>query len=241
MTCLSLFAGISYADEVEYYYKRVPVEYEETDDNVEYYYKKVPVKKVKKATEEVVENDPEYTYKKVAVRKKKKEATQDNSTYFSIKGGLAKVKAEPDYFEEVKDDQFIAGVAIGMKEHDFRGEIDVTYRHGDELDSQNVSIMANAYYDIPLNEKIKPFINAGLGVSITKASVDYYYYNGYYSYSYSEDKTEFDLAWNIGAGLSIQADENVNLDLAFRHVDLGTFYDTDINSNEFLLGIRIGF
>lgn len=240
MTCLSLFAGISYADEVEYYYKRVPIEYEETDDNVEYYYKKVPVKKVKKATEEVIENEPEYTYKKVGVRRKKEkqENTENKSNYFAIKGGLAKVKAETDYFEEVKDDQFIAGVAIGMKEHDFRGEIDVTYRHGKDLDSQNLSVMANAYYDIPLSEKIKPFINAGLGVSITKASIDYYYGSGYV---YSEDETEFDFAWNVGAGISIQANENVNVDFALRHVDLGKIEATDFESNEFLFGIRIGF
>ena len=232
MTCLSLFAGISYADEVEYYYKRVPVEYEEADDEVEYYYKKVPVKKAQKTTEEVVENEPEYTYKKVGVRRKKKEATQDNSTYFSIKGGLANIETN---FEDIKGDagEFLVSTALGTKQKDFRSEIELVYRHADNFSAKNFSIMANAYYDIPLNEKIKPFINAGIGVSITKASIYYYYY--------SEDKTEFDFAWNVGAGISIQANENVNVDFALRHVDLGKIEATDFESNEFLFGLRIGF
>ena len=223
MTCLSLFGGICRADEVEYYCKRVPVEYEEADDEVEYYYKKVPVKKAKKTTEEVVENEPEYTYKKVGVRRKKKEATQDNSTYFSIKGGLANIETN---FEDIKGDagEFLVSTALGMKQKDFRSEIELVYHHAGNFSAKNFSIMANAYYDIPLNEKIKPFINAGIGVSITKASIVYYYGPGYL---YSEDETEFDFAWNVGAGISIQANENVNV-----VYDGGSTNDTNIEPEE---------
>ena len=70
-TCFSFFTAISYADEVEYYYKRVPIEYDENEDDIEYYYKKIPVKSIKKTRkaelETTADEDTEYTYPKVAV------------------------------------------------------------------------------------------------------------------------------------------------------------------------------
>ena len=56
-------------------------------------------------------------------------------------------------------------------------------------------------------------------------------------------------AWQIGAGISFAASENISLDLCYRYVDYGDFSKTedwetdkvDVSANEFYLGIRYNF
>ena len=86
----------------------------------------------------------EYTHPKVALRAKKRQKA--SAQYLSIKGGISQVKAKVDGLNlSGKDEQPLVDFVFGTKKEDFKGEIDFTYRHGNDFETKNLSIMANAY------------------------------------------------------------------------------------------------
>jgi opacity protein-like surface antigen len=97
------------------------------------------------------------------------------------------------------------------------------------------SLMANAFYDIPVGHGVKLYGMVGLGVAQvnlkgSSSIADYWgeagYYNGssYSSYepNYSADPTSYEahattLAYQLGAGITIPVGKGVNLDARYRY------------------------
>jgi len=104
------------------------------------------------------------------------------------------------------------------------------------------TLQANAYWDIDIGTAFKPFIGGGLGMSCIYA--DYKRDGGP---SYSDSTVGF--AWNAGAGVAYDINENVTVDLAYRFAGFGhaeaKTHNTNtrnyMTANEFLLGLRLHF
>jgi len=113
-----------------------------------------------------------------------------------------------------------------------------------DLEVKTRHALANVYYDIATGTKVTPFIGAGLGIGQIEGKVS----SNDWGVSESMKKTKF--IWQIGAGVSFAASENVAIDLGYRYIDYGDFSKTvddgekwslDTSANEFYLGVRYGF
>ena len=108
------------------------------------------------------------------------------------------------------------------------------------------SIMLNAYYDINTGTKFTPYVGAGLGVAMLKASE-----RGTYSDQKSANASDSrkTLAWQIGAGVSYSLNNQFNVDFGYRYLDEGHVAYRDDNSinryeakaHELSLGVRYTF
>jgi len=111
------------------------------------------------------------------------------------------------------------------------------------------SLMANAYYDIPVGGCIKPFVTAGAGV----AQVRYVDYNtsslpnpdfSNVLNRYSENATAF--AYQLGAGIAVPVSRNVTLDARYRYFTTARYNmqsfggDTSLQNHQFLVNVRVG-
>jgi opacity protein-like surface antigen len=109
------------------------------------------------------------------------------------------------------------------------------------------TIMANGYYDIPLDGKIKLYVTAGIGgARVSYDNIDQATQN----YNYSVKKTI--LAYQIGTGFMIPVANNVQLDIRYRYFATpdytldwgykGRAYPnhTNIENHTILLGMNIG-
>ncbi|MBQ4472090.1 MAG: porin family protein [Alphaproteobacteria bacterium] len=74
-------------------------------------------------------------------------------------------------------------------------------------------LAGQAYYDIPLKTKIRPFVNAGWGYHETKIK------NKEHPYK----ETRKGSVWNLGGGLTWNTSNAANIDLGYRYVNLGNF------------------
>jgi outer membrane autotransporter protein len=104
--------------------------------------------------------------------------------------------------------------------------------------------MFNAYYDIDTGTRFTPYVGAGLGYAHLKAKA-----NGDVYGSESADN----LAWQLGAGVSYAATDNISVDLGYRYTDYGSLtskysdedgsekFKIDSDANEFYLGVRYAF
>lgn len=267
--CLSVFSGIALAEDTQYY-ERVAVKKE--NGETKHYFKKVSLDKGEVAEE---------SFKGFPV------SSNSNGIYVSLKGGIsnAQVKGANEMVAglDVSDSLPLAAVAVGAKVNNFRFEIEGTYRDKQDLllgydgyedeyvisDIQSHGAMLNGYYDMPTGTKFTPFVMVGVGFSKNKigSSVEVDEYNEFITYREGWEKgdsTEF--AYSFGAGFSYQVSDNLNFDMAYRYVDLGSAeikafdertsireadkeYDYrweklqkyDLKSNEFLAGIRYTF
>ncbi len=162
------------------------------------------------------------------------------------------------------DNVWGVGLAYGVKTGAVRTELELNlhqdakgYHPGedrDEIKLENNSLMFNAYYDIDTGTKFTPYIGAGLGAVRLKtdAKATDHYYNRVVSYGKS--KTNF--AWQVGAGISYAAMDNIAVDFGYRYVDNGSYtfsnrYDPregdtsreklETTSHELYLGARYSF
>lgn len=93
--------------------------------------------------------------------------------------------------------------------------------------SQNLSamtLMLNAYYTIPVNNYITPYINGGLGVSRVSAgkSSELQSIPEYPDIGEKADSTrKYNLAWNLGVGTQLKFNNNFSFDVFFRYIDFG--------------------
>ncbi len=115
------------------------------------------------------------------------------------------------------------------------------------------TLFLNAYWDFHNNTAFTPYIGAGLGLGFIRSKYELTVKaNGLEdSESFNDTKTVF--AWNVGAGLSWAATENLSADLAYRFVRLGysqtekTYDGYTVKmgmapyANEFSLGLRYTF
>ena len=150
-------------------------------------------------------------------------------------------------------------MAVGIKKEKLRGEIEFKYISGwqakdyastsnivekESTDVSNMSIMTNLYIDILVanNDKLEPFIMAGIGISKTNIKGIYeetgYAVDSYnpcagipvslctsynvYTYDYFDDNYEYKsnpllFAYQLGMGFSYKLANNVVLDCMYRY------------------------
>lgn len=110
------------------------------------------------------------------------------------------------------------------------------------------SLMANAYYDLPVGGKIKPYVTAGVGM----AQVRYVGFgiNGLPNPVGSNELNRQNLdtttiAYQFGAGIALPVSNKVTLDARYRyfvtaHYDLAVYEDTSLQNHQFLVSVRVG-
>ena len=107
------------------------------------------------------------------------------------------------------------------------------------------TLFLNLYYDIQTGTPFVPYIGAGAGLAFNY--VEYTVHGGGDGVSVSDNFTNF--AWNVGAGVAYNFNENFAVDLGYRFMMMGYNEiskggDTISNqpyNNEFMLGLRFTF
>ena len=163
--------------------------------------------------------------------------------------------------------QFTLGGALAVG-YDFypqqqiplRAEIEFALRGNSEKswdgvwDGTNVStkglwntstLFLNLYYDIQTGTPFVPYIGAGAGLAFNY--VEYTVHGGGDGVSASDNFTNF--AWNVGAGVAYNFNENFAVDLGYRFMMMGynevSIVGSNISNqpynNEFMLGLRFTF
>ena len=145
-------------------------------------------------------------------------------------------------------------IAAGVQTGPFRTELelnnskDIKFGDTDEDGTAHVriykySVMANAYYDYNTCTPWTPYVGAGLGMSWLKTKM----------WDDDEkliDKSVYNLAWQVMAGIAYKVNSNWTLDAGYRYADLGRIrknlgYDTVIKTavrdHEIMLGARYNF
>ena len=110
------------------------------------------------------------------------------------------------------------------------------------------SLLANAYYDIPVGGGVKPYVTAGAGV----AQIRYVGF-GVYDLPNPAGSNELNrsnadtmaFAYQLGAGISVPVSNTVTLDARYRyfataHYDLLVYEDTTFKNHQFLVSARVG-
>jgi opacity protein-like surface antigen len=115
-----------------------------------------------------------------------------------------------------------ASFALGLGAHlteDFRTEVVMNY-HVSEKDKSNTykssafAPMLNFAYDVNLSTFVKPYVMAGLGLSLNHVK-----FAAANSTQTLKNKTSF--AYNFGAGLGVEVAKGVDLDLGYLYSNLG--------------------
>ncbi|WP_165070933.1 outer membrane beta-barrel protein [Desulfovibrio sp. ZJ200] len=113
----------------------------------------------------------------------------------------------------------------------------------------NSTLLLNLYYDIQTDTPFVPYIGAGVGLAFnyTEYTVNANAANGYINASQSDNFTNF--AWNVGAGVAYNFNENFAVDVGYRFMMLG-YNEVSSNgveisnqpyNNEFMVGLRFTF
>lgn len=119
------------------------------------------------------------------------------------------------------------------------------------------TLMFNAWWDIPLDLPVTPYIGGGIGFAFInyKTSYDSVSDNGLDDEYVSGSTSETNFAWSLGGGMAYDITENWTVDLGYRYIDAGnvskTFRDAqgdidtksslDVTSHDIMLGIRYTF
>ena len=103
-----------------------------------------------------------------------------------------------------------------------------------------VSLMANAYFDIPTGLPLRPYVGAGIGFGIAGASEDFF------------DSTDSDLvgAAQLMVGLGYDISPKATLTIGYRYFNTSDpdfvlapagFFETEYTSHDILFGARFRF
>jgi opacity protein-like surface antigen len=152
----------------------------------------------------------------------------------SAGGGSAELSFDPGF-------GFIA--AVGNNFEGLRGEVEVAYRNNDadklssggfsesvSGDISSLAFMGNLLVDLPLSERIRPFLGAGIGLANIDVDGD-------------EDDTVF--AYQAIAGLGFPLTHVTTLDLQYRYFATadpdfdGT--EAEYQTHNFFAGLRFDF
>jgi opacity protein-like surface antigen len=79
-------------------------------------------------------------------------------------------------------------------------------------------LLLNGYYDFRNSTPFTPFIGAGVGLARVKASLGYAESDGF---GLSQSKSKVNFVYQVGAGASYEAAQNLSLDIGYRFVDYG--------------------
>ena len=136
---------------------------------------------------------------------------------------------------------------------------DVTIYNTGDFSSQ--MLMVNFFYDIKhVNISITPYVMGGAGVAFNKTSNMIETYGGSGVSAYPFSKTNADLAWQVGFGISKELSKKVSIDLGYRFLDRGKFVTQndslndkgvivtgnkfsfeDMRSHQLMIGVRFKF
>ena len=103
-----------------------------------------------------------------------------------------------------------------------------------ELRVRSWSLMANAYYDIPLNSSVGAYVGGGVGYANNAASGSQTFQNPpntgavQFGTTFPNGRTG-NFSWSLGAGLSFALSQTVSLEGGYRYTDLGR-YNTAIDT-----------
>ena len=196
----------------------------------------------------------------------------DLKQYVSLKGNYSLMRPtfkangvdvdEGPFAEKYKlyDNTLGASLAYGVKMCSFRTELELNLNGAankklyDDEDVTKVktranSLMLNGYYDIPTKTAFTPYVGAGLGLAHVKMTAKTVEEEGLYKYNISKNK----LAYQLGAGVGYELNQNWTLDAGYRWIDYGTisksYNDEDeagkdkvsTKSHNFFFGARYSF
>lgn len=128
--------------------------------------------------------------------------------------------------EKMNKELFGSHVAAGVRAGYVRGEIELnnsrdirrnnTDEDGDfsKFKLYKHSVMANAYFDYLTCTPWTPYVGAGLGVSYLKGQL-------FEGGEKSIDKSTYNLAWQVMAGIAYEINSHWAIDLSYRYADLG--------------------
>lgn len=175
-------------------------------------------------------------------------------------GGRAAVGAEtPIPYGTLRAEAEFGWNSDFTDDNDFPFEITHFYTHNYETTTSIYDAMLNFYYDINTGTKFVPFVNAGIGYAHIKTSSLATGEVPLGLLNIEHDSSADNFAWNIGAGLAYNLNENIALDIAYRYTNYGTVTDSDtkeilgldkgltlkgdfdISSHEVMIGVRYKF
>ncbi len=172
--------------------------------------------------------------------------------YIAGRAGFAKYEIEDDrsgVSQSVSDyivdkKRFIASGALGYRYEHFRAELEYVWRDKNSGNKAGItdikfssrSYMFVVYYDFFPYSWFTPFVNAGIGWTDNKLTI-----NNTAVPNYDKiDATNF--TWSLGAGISAKITNRWNLDLGYRYYDMGGLDkyngDTSITDQEIYVGLR---
>ncbi|MDD3668836.1 MAG: outer membrane beta-barrel protein [Alphaproteobacteria bacterium] len=138
---------------------------------------------------------------------------------------------------------FSPSIALGARSRAFRFELEGTNTSNAKVDGLRTiqtRLMLQAYVDLPLRTRIRPYINGGAGFSFISAQVE-----NQYGYLYRRHESDTSFAWNAGGGFTIPISPNWAISLGYRYVDFGDqeVFDTPIETiaHEGYLGVSYEF
>ena len=107
----------------------------------------------------------------------------------------------------------------------------------------NSTLFANLFWDFHNDSAFTPYIGAGLGLAFNYTGYDFTTNSGD---KFSADDRFTNFAWNVGAGVAYNFNENFAVDLGYRFMMMGyNEVDSSISNqpynNEFMLGLRFAF
>ncbi len=114
----------------------------------------------------------------------------------------------------------------------------------------NSTLFANLFWDFHNSTAFTPYVGGGLGMAFNYTGYDIKLRNGT---SISADDRSTNFAWNVGAGVAYNFNENFAVDASYRFVGLGyNEVSTTVNNrkyeignqpynNEFAVGLRFSF
>lgn len=114
----------------------------------------------------------------------------------------------------------------------------------------NSTLFANLFWDFHNDSALTPYIGAGAGLAFNYTGYDF---NGNNGSRFSVDDRFTNFAWNVGAGVAYNFNENIAIDASYRFVGLGynevSAYSNGVKyevgndpyNNEFMLGLRFAF
>lgn len=155
-------------------------------------------------------------------------------------------------------DNFVGAGAVGLRNGAYRSEIEIGYQKNNlkSISASGITInpatvglsghvsalttLVNAYYDFDTGSRLKPFITAGVGFSVLKAS---FTVTGVSGISSSDEDTVF--AYQFGAGLGYAVTDKITIEAGYRYLsgqDAKFNGDTaSFRSSNITAGVRIHF
>ena len=132
--------------------------------------------------------------------------------YIGAKTGAMRVNMKRE--GKKRDDVvFPFALALGLRIRHFRIEAEYSFATKAERDSyeqQTDIVSGQVYYDVPFKSAIRPYVNFGMGRHSTKVKEAKLF-----------NDTRRGWAWNLGAGVTWNVSNAVNIDLGYRYIDIG--------------------